>query len=73
MFHVIDSRYRSKKPMIVTTNLTLDELKHPADVAHARIYDRVLERCVPLKLNNRNLRAENAEANLRRLRERMAP
>ena len=26
VFNVIDSRYRSKKPMIVTTNLTLDEL-----------------------------------------------
>ena len=29
VFNVIDSRYRSKKPLIVTTNLTLDELKHP--------------------------------------------
>ncbi len=27
VFNVIDSRYRSKKPLIVTTNLTLDELK----------------------------------------------
>jgi DNA replication protein DnaC len=71
VFHVIDSRYRSKKPMIVTTNLTLDELKHPTDLARARIYDRVLERCVPLKINNRNLRAENAEENLRRMRERL--
>ena len=46
VFNVIDSRYRSKKPLIVTTNLTLDELKHPKDLARARIYDRVLERCV---------------------------
>ena len=49
-----------KQPLIVTTNLTLDELKHPADLVHARIYDRVLERCVPLKINNRNIRAMNA-------------
>ena len=27
----IDSRYRSNKPLIVTTNLKLDELKHPPD------------------------------------------
>ena len=60
MFNVIDSRYRSKKPLIVTTNLTLDEIKHPADLARARIYDRVLERCVPLRINNRNIRQENA-------------
>jgi DNA replication protein DnaC len=69
VFSVIDSRYRSKKPMIVTTNLTLDELKHPADLAHERVYDRVLERCVPLKISNRNIREGNAAANLAQARE----
>ena len=43
MFSIVDSRYRSGKPLIVTTNLKLDELKHPPDLAHARIYDRILE------------------------------
>ena len=65
VFNVIDSRYRSKKPLIVTTNLTLDELKHPRDLAHARIYDRVLERCVPLKVNRQNIRQLNAADTLR--------
>ena len=65
VFNVIDSRYRSKKPLIVTTNLTLDELKHPKDLAHARIYDRVLERCVPLKVNRQNIRQLNAANTLR--------
>ena len=65
VFNVIDSRYRSKKPLIVTTNLTLDELKHPKDLAHARIYDRVLERCVPLKVNRQNIRHLNAANTLR--------
>ena len=36
--------------MIVTTNLTINEMKHPADLAHERIYSRVLERCIPLKI-----------------------
>lgn len=66
VFNVIDSRYRSNKPMIVTTNLTLTELNDPADLAHARIYDRVLECCVPLRINNRNIRKENAKAQLNR-------
>ena len=48
MFSIVDSRYRSGKPLIVTTNLKLDELKHPPDLAHARIYDRILERCAPI-------------------------
>lgn len=68
VFNVIDSRYRSKKPMIVTTNLTLDELKHPGDLAHARIYGRILERCVPLKINNQNIRELNAAANMQEAR-----
>ena len=29
--------------MIITTNLKLAELKNPPDLAHARIYDRILE------------------------------
>lgn len=66
VFNVIDSRYRSSKPLIVTTNLTLNELKNPADLAHARIYDRVLERCVPLRINNRNIRKDNAKAQMER-------
>lgn len=47
VYNVIDSRYRSRKPLIVTTNLTLDSLQNPLDTAHARIYDR-LWKCAPL-------------------------
>ena len=68
VFNVIDSSYRSNKPLIVTTNLTLDELKHPKDLSRARIYDRVLERCVPLKINNQNIRELNAAANMQTAR-----
>lgn len=73
VFNVIDSRYRSKKPLIVTTNLTLDELKHPSDLGRARIYDRVLERCVPLKINNQNIRELNAAANMQEARKLFNP
>lgn len=62
MFHVIDCRYRSRKPMIVTTNLCLDEMKRPPDLAHARIYDRILERCAPILFAGKNFREENAAA-----------
>ena len=64
VFNVIDSRYRSKKPLIVTTNLTLTELNNAPDVAHRRIYDRILERSAPIRINNRNIRQDNASANL---------
>ena len=60
MFSIIDSRYRGNKPLIVTTNLKLDELKHPPDLAHARIYDRILERCAPILFAGKNFREDNA-------------
>ena len=64
VFNVIDSRYRSKKPLIVTTSLKLEELNNPTNMAHSRIYDRILERCAPIRINNRNIRKDNASANL---------
>ena len=62
MFFVIDSRYRSRRPMIITTNLKLGELKNPPDLTHARIYDRILERCAPIRFAGKNFREENAGA-----------
>ena len=62
VFSVIDSRYRSEHPMIVTTNLTLEELQHPEDLSRSRIYDRVLERCLPIRVNDQNIRELNQVA-----------
>lgn len=69
VFNVIDSRYRSKKPMIITTNLTLSELKNPSDLMRKRIYDRILENCIPLKINNQNIRELNASSNMIRAKQ----
>jgi len=62
VFSIIDSRYRSQLPMIVTTNLTVDELMDPADLARGRIYSRVLERCLPIRVNDQNIRELNQVA-----------
>ena len=64
VYNIVDSRYRSRKPLIVTTNLTLDEIRHPQDTAHARIYDRILEMCVPISCIGASLRKENAQKKL---------
>ena len=68
IYNIVDSRYRSRKPLIVTTNLTLDEIRHPQDTAHARIYDRLLEMCVPVSCIGVSLRKENAQKKLKRLK-----
>lgn len=44
MYNLIDSRYRAQKPLIVTTNLTIEEMK-TAQNASKRTYDRLFEMC----------------------------
>ena len=50
VFNIIDSRYRSGLPMIITTNLTMQKLATESDLADKRIYDRILERCYPVEV-----------------------
>lgn len=56
VFNVIDARYRAKLPLIVTTNLEIDEIKNPKDIGNARIYDRILEMCHPIRVTGQNRR-----------------
>lgn len=56
LFSVIDARYRSGKPMIITTNLSLDEIKSPKTEGGERLFDRIIERCMPIEVNGVNRR-----------------
>lgn len=56
VFNVIDARYRSGKPMIITTNLTPRQLKDPENIEQGRIYDRILERCHPVEVTGYSMR-----------------
>ena len=67
---IIDSRYRSGKPLIVTTNLTPEELKHPADKSRARIYSRLLGMCIPVEVageDRRKIQLRDSYNNYKRL------
>lgn len=50
IFNIIDNRDRAGLPLIITTNLTIDELKAPTDLAKQRIYSRVLKMCFPVEV-----------------------
>ena len=68
VYNVIDSRYRSRKPVIATTNLTLEELQNPEDTAQARIYDRLTEMCTPVRITWENFRKAKAREKMEQLK-----
>lgn len=67
--YVVDERYKTGKPLIVTTNLTKKELENPKDMRFGRIYDRVLEMCVPVYFDGPSRRKKAAEEKMRLARE----
>lgn len=65
VFSIVDGRYLSRRPMIVTTNLNLRTLRDAEDLMERRIYDRVLERCVPVRFDQESLRREKGLESVR--------
>jgi len=61
VFNVIDARYRSGKPLIITTNLSMAELNNPKSLEHKRIYDRIKEMCQPLNFGSNGRRSDRAQ------------
>ena len=64
VFNIIDARYRSGLPFIITTNLTLGELMNSDNITRERIYDRILERCYPIEVEGESRRTESFRANM---------
>ena len=62
VFNVIDSRYRAGLPLIITTNLTNEEIKHPSELAYQRTFSRLLEMCLPIKVEGVDKRVEKLKA-----------
>ena len=55
---IIDSLYRAKVPMIITSNFAPKQLTDAAEIRKKRVYDRMLERCHPVKVNGASRRKE---------------
>lgn len=62
-YSIIDERYLSNKPLIITTNLTPAQLKNPKAIEQKRVYDRVLEMCggEPIRIDGGSKRGEVAK------------
>ena len=68
VMNVVDSRYRAGLPLIVTTNLTAQELSSPSDVRKARVYSRLLEMCLPFHVEGADRRRVKAHDDVAELR-----
>lgn len=60
VYGIIDNRYRAKKPLILTTNLTLRQMQEATDIRYARIYDRIFEMCYPMEFSGLSWRKREA-------------
>ena len=50
IYRIIDGRYCKNKPMIISTNTPLEFMKSTTEIDQKRIYNRILERCNPVKV-----------------------
>ena len=66
IFDIVNRRLLSHKPMIITTNIALSVMQKATDLDDRRIYDRVLEVCVPVLFDGENFRRGNAAENLKK-------
>lgn len=63
VYNIIDSRYRAKRPLIITTNLTIKEIREPSNTRYARIYDR-LSNMFPMEFTGGSWRKDDAARSL---------
>ena len=68
-YQIIDYRTRSGLPMIITANLTWDEIKNPRYERNKRIYSRVIEACHPEEVKATGRRSQSAAEQYQEMRE----
>lgn len=55
---IVDSLYRAKVPLIITSNYTPKQLTGEDEIRRKRVYDRLLERCHPIEVTGESRRKE---------------
>lgn len=67
VYNLIETRYRCKKPLIITSNLTPDQLKTD-ELRLKRTYDRVKEMCHPIIMEGESIRKSIANDRYQRIK-----
>ena len=71
VYNVIDSRYLAGKPLILTTNLMLVDMKENIDTRYKRIYDRIFAMCFPHRVAGASWRMNQAADRYDEMRKRL--
>ena len=70
VYQIINTRYESKKPTIISTNIPLDVIMNGSnDIDKERIYSRLREMCIPVKIAGKDIRTELGRKKLRETRD----
>ena len=60
VYGIIDDRYRAERPIILTTNNAMQDMKAETNIQYSRIYERIFEMCYPVEFNGRSWRKVSA-------------
>ena len=67
VYNVINSRYLKTKPTIITTNLNFKDIeKEQEDIMLGRIYSRIIEMCLPLRVTGIDRRKMESKEKIRK-------
>ena len=70
VYNIINSRYLKGRPTIFTTNLSLEIIQNPnIDLEYQRIYSRILEMTIPVKVAGEDFRRKIHQEKLRNYKE----
>ena len=69
VYLIVNARYVSGLPLIITTNLTADEIKNTNDITFQRTYSRISEMCHPILLDGADRRKQKARADYKATKE----
>lgn len=69
LFTLIDERYKSNLPTIITTNLNPRDMAAVKDIAYKRVYDRITEMCVPIYVKGEAQRTAAAKSKAQLLKD----
>lgn len=66
---LIDYRISAGKPLIITTNLELSEMRETSDIRKKRTYDRIFNACFPIAFRGTSFRQKQARDNFMMMNE----